>query len=102
MPFSSTNLQTIHSPFTDGPRVHVHRSTDTHSAIEATGYFSNGKRLGLNVGDLLIHMMHTSTGSSAATNHIVSGSTGAIAVSSTFGSSAHNQAFNCTVTAATT
>lgn len=98
MSFSSTNLQTIHSPLTGGLRVFLHTSADPHATVEAAGYFANGKRLGMAVGDVV---MSVAT-SSAVTWHTVTASTGAVAVSSTYGSSAFNQAFNCTVSAAST
>lgn len=80
----------------------VYRSTHTHSEIEAAGFFTDGRRAGLKVGDALLNLCHTTTGSSAATWHVVSASTGAIAASATAGSSAWDQAFNVSVSAATT
>lgn len=102
MAFSSSNLQIVFSPFTDGAKTFIHRSTDAHATVEGVGYFADGKRLGMAVGDLLINLAHSTAGSSAVTHHIVSASTGAIAASATAGSSAHNQAFNCTVSAGAT
>lgn len=102
MAFSSTNLQCIYSPFSDGPKVFLHRSTDAHAAIEATGFFADGKSMGMAVGDLLINLAHSTAGSSAVTNHIISASTGAKAPSSTYGASAHNQAYNVSVSAGAT
>lgn len=98
MAFSSTNLQAIYNPMTSGPRVFLHTSADPHATIEGVGYFANGKRLGMAVGDVV---MSVAT-SSAVTWHTITASTGAVAVSSTYGSSAHDQAFNMTVSPAST
>lgn len=102
MAFSSTNLERMYQNLSNGRGTFLHRSTATHTDIEATGYFANGKRLGMALGDAVLHICGTSTGSSAATWHVVTASTGAVASSSTSASSAWNQAYNVTVSAATT
>lgn len=105
MAYSSTNPVRRLSDgagLSDGFGVFVYRSTHTHSDIEAAGFFTDGKRHGLKLGDVLIAAHFSSDGSSAATMHVVSASTGAIAASATAGSSAYNQAYNVSVSAATT
>jgi hypothetical protein len=102
MAFSSTNLERMYQNFSNGTGVFLHRSTATHTDIEATGYFENGKRLGMKLGDALMHICGTSTGSSAATWHVVSASTGAVSANSSDSAAAWNQAYNVTVTGATT
>jgi hypothetical protein len=77
-------------------------STHSHADIEATGFFTDGKRHGMRIGDALLNLPVSTAGSSAATWHIVSASTGAIAASATAGSSAWNQAENVTVSPAST
>lgn len=103
MAYSSTNpVREIHAPFGAGARVFIYSSTHAHAAIEAAGFFTNGKRAGMAAGDALLSLAVSSDGSSAATWHIVSGSTGAIAASDTAGSSAYAQAYNVTVSVAST
>ena len=102
MAFSSTNLERMYQNFSNGRGTFLHRSTATHTDIEATGYFEDGKRLGMALGDALLHICGTSTGSSAATWHVVSASTGAVSAASSDSAAAWNQAFNVTVSAATT
>lgn len=106
MAFSSTNLEAIHVPLTGGPRVWLHRSPDAHGTVEGTGYFVGagyGGRtasMGMQVGDLVLNMRHSTDGSSAATLHVVSASTADQA--STSGSTGWSANYNATVTAATT
>lgn len=106
MAYSSSNLQATHSPFTDGPRAFIYRSTDSHGTVEGAGYFAGagaGGRTnndGMRVGDLLIAMMHSTDGSSAATLHIVSASTADQA--STSASTGWAANYNATVSAAST
>lgn len=102
MAFSSSNLQLIHVGFNGtGPKVFLHSSTEAHAAIEATGYFANGKRFGMTTGDLLMNLAVSSDGSSAATMHIVSASTGAIAATEAT-AAAHRQAYNVSVSVGST
>lgn len=98
MSFSSTNLEVIHNNFSNGWKVFAHRTTENHSAVEATGYFTNGRRLGMGVGDLLCNV----TASSAVTWHVVTASTGAVSAASSDSAAAWGQAFNVTISAATT
>ena len=101
MAYSSTNpVRQIFGGLSDGQAVFMYTSTHAHAAIEVVGFFADGKRHGMKVGDILIAANRSSDGSSAATLHVVSASTGAIAATSTFGSSAYSQAFNCSVTVA--
>lgn len=103
MSYSSTNpVQTFHPRYGAAPALHIYRSTHAHAEIEAAGFFANGKRHGLSSGDALLNIPYSTDGSSAATWHIVSGSTGAIAASDTAGSSAYAQAYNVSVTVAST
>ena len=100
MAFSSSGLQLISNPISpgNGPKVFTYFSADPHATVEAVGYFANGKRLGMLVGDIVF----VACNSSQVTPHLVIASTGAIAASATLGSSAYDQNFNCTVSAATT
>jgi hypothetical protein len=94
MSYSSTNpVERVYSGLSNGKGILLYRSTHTHSDIEATGFFADGKRHGMKIGDALLHI-HASSESSAATWHVVSASTGAVAASDTAGSSAYGQAFN--------
>lgn len=104
MAYSSTNpIQTILPRFGSGPAVHIYKSTHAHGAIEATGFFADGKRHGLQIGDALLAIAYSeSDGSSAATWHVVSGSTAAISAASPLPASAYEQAFNVTVSPAST
>lgn len=95
-------VERISDGFSDGHGVFIYRSTHAHGDIEATGFFADGKRHGLKVGDLLCNIAYSSAGSSAATWHVVSASTGAVSAASSDSAAAHNQAFNVTVTPATT
>lgn len=103
MAYSSTNpVRCIHEPFSNGPKVFLYASTHAHAEIEATGFFTNGKRAGLTTGDAVLNLPISTAGSSAATWHIVSASTGANAASDTAGSSAYAQAYNASVSVAST
>ena len=95
-------VEKIYSGFTDGRNVWLYRSTHAHADIEAVGFFTNGRRDGMRVGDALFNIAYSSAGSSAMTCHVVSASTGAIAASDTAGSSAFSQAYNCSVTVGST
>lgn len=96
---SAPRVQGIVDRFGSGGRsVFIYPSTHSHTDIEATGFFTNGKRDGLQVGDLLINLPLSTAGSSAASIHVVSASTGAVAASDTAGSSAYSQAYNVSVT----
>lgn len=87
---------------TNGRATWTYTSSHSHTDIESVGFFADGKRHGLKLGDLLINAAYSTAGSSAATMHVVSASTGAVAASDTAGSSAWGQAYNVTVTPATT
>lgn len=102
MAFSSTNLERVYNNLGSGWAMFAHRSTETHTDIEATGYFENGRRLGMKRGDAVMHLCGTTTGSSAATWHVVTASTGAVSAASSDSAAAWNQAFNITVSPATT
>lgn len=104
MAFSSTGLALLHNPFSSpGVKHWVYRSPDDHATVEGTGYFADGERLGLAVGDLVTVMRYsTADGSSAATCHVVSASTAAVSAASPLPASAFNQALNATITAAST
>lgn len=99
MAYSSTNPIRVFGSdgLADGQSLLIYRSTHAHGQIEAAGFFTNGKRHGMKVGDALLNLAVSSDGSSAATLHIVSGSTGAVAASDTAGSSAYDQAYDCSV-----
>lgn len=63
----------------DGPAIWVYNSTDVHTDVDATDYFSNGDALGMKVGDQVIvgktsatigstlHYVQTVTAGGAAT-----------------------------------
>src|SRR4051812_14459183 len=85
-----------------GLGVFTYRSSHTHVEAEVAGFFTDGLRHGLKRGAVVLNICDSTAGSSAATLHIVSGSTGAVAASDTAGSSAWNQAYNFSVSAATT
>lgn len=95
-------VEAMYQGFSDGRTVWLYRSTHAHGDIEASGFFADGKRHGMKLGDALLNVAYSSAGSSAATWHVVSASTGAVAESDTAGSSAYSQAYNVTVTPAST
>src|SRR5258708_32013275 len=95
-------VERIADRLTAGYGVWVYRSTHAHAEIEAAGFFTDGKRDGLRLGDLLFNVNYSSAGSSAATLHVVSASSGAVATSDTAGSSAFSQAYNVSVSVCST
>jgi hypothetical protein len=44
-----------------GPALWIYNSADVHTDVDATDYFSNGKRLGMKVGDHVIVGKTTAT-----------------------------------------
>ncbi len=84
-----------------GHSVLTYRSSHSHGDIEAAGFFTDGLRDGMKRGDLLINICDSTAGSSAATMHVVSDSTGAVGAS-TQASSCYEQAYNVSVSLATT
>jgi hypothetical protein len=99
---ATPRVERIADGLTDGRGVFLYRSTHAHGEIEATGFFADGKRHGLKLGDALLNIAFSSDGSSAATWHVVSASTGAISAADPLPSSAYNQAFNVSVSVAST
>lgn len=51
----------VPGPGGGGPALWVYNSTDVHTDVDASGYFTNGDALGMNVGD------HVLVGKSSAT-----------------------------------
>lgn len=97
MAFQPSALRNIDSSLSTAQGVWVYGpQADAHGTVEGTGYFANGKRLGMKVGDIVI----VARDSSAVTMHLVTASTAAVSAASPLPSSAFNQAFNCTVAAA--
>lgn len=54
----------------EGPSMWVYTSTDVHTDVDATDYFSNGSDVGLAVGDIMI--VAKSDATIGATLHYVS------------------------------
>ena len=104
MAYSTTNPVRLFGSdgLTDGQSLFIYRSTHAHGEIEAAGFFSDGKRHGMKIGDALLNLAVSSDGSSAATMHIVSASTAAISAASPLPASAYGQAFNCSVSVGST
>lgn len=53
-----------------GPRLWIYTSTDVHTDVDATDYFTNGDDLGMKVGDVVI--VSKSTATIGSTVHYVS------------------------------
>lgn len=55
MAYSTSNPPKLVVPGmgTSGVSLWAYASTDVHTDVDATGYFSNGKDLGMRVGDLV-------------------------------------------------
>jgi len=86
---------------TDGRGFYRYMSTHSHTDIEATGFFADGARHGLKIGDVICNIPVSTAGSSAVTWHIVSNSTGAVAATDAT-RTAFDQAYNMSVSVAST
>lgn len=74
MAYSTSNPPSLVSqPIGAGPRVWVYASTDVHTDVDATDYFSNGHALGMRVNDIVIVVKTSAT--IGATIHVVTAST---------------------------
>lgn len=56
-----------------GPALWIYNSEDVHTAVDETGYFTNGHALGMRVGDMVL--VGKTTATIGATLHYVSTST---------------------------
>jgi hypothetical protein len=54
MAYSNTGLFMTQSGVSGGPNTFVYRSTDVHTDVDASGYFSDGVTFGMKVGDVVI------------------------------------------------
>lgn len=80
MSYSTSNPPVqIASAFGGGPALWIYNSTDVHTDVDASDYFSNGSALGMKVGDMVlvgktsatigatVHYVQTVTAGGAAT-----------------------------------
>ena len=71
MAYATTNPpQKIASAFGSGLAIWAYSSTDVHTDVDATDYFSNGSALGMKVGDFVL--VGKTTATVGATIHVVS------------------------------
>lgn len=63
MAYVTTNPPKLCSPSmgTNQPAMWVYASTDIHTDVDATGYFTNGSDLGMRVNDVVIVIKTTAT-----------------------------------------
>lgn len=55
MAYATTNPPVqVASAFGGGPALWMYNSTDVHTDVDATDYFSNGAALGMKVGDMML------------------------------------------------
>lgn len=55
MAYATTNPPVqVASAFGGGPALWMYASTDVHTDVDASGYFTNGSDLGMKVGDVVI------------------------------------------------
>ncbi len=71
MAYATTNPPNVIQPgMGDGPALWIYNSTDVHTDVDATDYFSNGDALGMKVNDCVIVQKTSAT--IGATIHTVS------------------------------
>jgi hypothetical protein len=78
MAYSNTGLKLVQSGTSGGPNMFVYSSTDVHTDVDASGYFSDGVTFGMKVGDVVI-VQDTDTGTYNTTIHSVSAVSGTAA-----------------------
>jgi hypothetical protein len=83
--FSSSNVTGTVGIQRGGPRTWVYTSTHISSDIEAVNFFTDGKALGFQVGDLLIHTGSTTFVITSHTVVAVGATTTDLGVGSTLG-----------------
>jgi len=71
MAYATTNPPVkVASALGSGPSLWIYNSTDVHTDVDATDYFSNGDALGMKVGDMVL--VGKTTATIGATVHYVS------------------------------
>lgn len=71
MAYATTNPPQLVAPsMGDGVAMWIYASTDVHTDVDATDYFSDGSDLGMKVNDVVIVVKTTAT--VGATLHVVS------------------------------
>lgn len=62
MPYATSNPPVVVAPrMSDGPALWMYNSTDVHTDVDESGYFTNGHALGMKVGDVVIVSKTTAT-----------------------------------------
>ena len=84
MSYSTSNPPALKStsPLTGAGQTWVYRSTDVATDVDASGYFTNGKALGMKVGDI-VEVCDTDTSTTMTLHRVtaVDATTGAATVS---------------------
>jgi hypothetical protein len=84
MAYSTSSPPTLMSgPLTGAGKVWMYRSTDSTSAVDDSGYFTNGYDLGMRVGDL-VYVFDTDTSDTMSLHRVtVANTTGSVTISTT-------------------
>ena len=85
MAYSTSNPPALKSPspLTGAGQTWAYRSTDVATDVDATGYFTNGKALGMKVGDI-VEVTDTDTSTTMTLHRVtVLESDGSVTVSTT-------------------
>ena len=69
MSYANTGLSLIAGGVAGGPKIFGYTSTDVHTDVDASGYFSDGKKFGMAVGDFVL--VAKSDATIGATLHVV-------------------------------
>jgi hypothetical protein len=86
MSYSTSNPPALKSPspFYGAGQTWVYRSTDVATEVDATGYFTNGKALGMKVGDI-VEVCDTDTSTTMTLHRVTALETSGAATVSTTG-----------------
>ena len=69
MTYSATTLNQVTPRIGGGPALWIYSNTDAHTAVDESGYFSDGEARGMKVNDVVIVV---DTDTSTCTVHMVS------------------------------
>ena len=69
MTYAASGLKQITRSIGDGPALWYYSSTDVHTDVDESGYFSNGDAMGMKVGDIVI--VYKTSATIGATLHVV-------------------------------